>query len=353
MRDEGLFARLGSKPPVVAADGITREVLSDIAAFTVHGGRVELARAAFPGKAEWIDLSTGVSPWSYPAAFEHAVLQSLPEPGALAGLEAAAAAVFGSNPAFTVAVPGSDIALRLLGRLIPAKAPAVVGPGYSGHLAMWDGPEVISAIGDHHDAVVLARPNNPDGAVIGRENLEAAAQDLAGRDGWLIVDEAFADASADAGIAAARWPATIVLRSFGKFFGLAGLRLGFVIAPPELAAALRRVIGDWPMSGPSIAIGTAAYRDIGWQAAQRKRLEDTATRLDALVTAAGLPIAGGTSFFRLLDVPDAATLFEHFARHGILTRPFADNPRRLRLGLPADAAQMSRLAAALQTMRLS
>lgn len=328
-----------------------RETLPDIAAFAVHGGRVEAARAAFPGMPDWIDLSTGISPWSYPATLDSPVLQRLPEPAALAALEAAAAAIFGADPACTVAVPGSDIALRLLGRLIAAKAPAVVGPGYSGHRRMWDHAQVIPAVGGDHDVIVLASPNNPDGAIAPRDALAAAAQSLAGRGGWLIIDEAFADASAEASLAAARWPATIILRSFGKFFGLAGLRLGFVIAPPAMAGAMRCIVGDWPVSGPAIAIGTTAYRDIDWQAAQRTRLTDAATRLDALLAAAGLSVTGGTSCFRLLEVPDAAALFTHLAGHGILTRPFADDPRRLRLGLPADDAQMARLAAALQTMR--
>lgn len=327
---------------------------ASIAPFAVHGGRIDMARAAFPNTAEWIDLSTGISPWAYPAAVDPAVLQRLPEPSALAALEAAAAAVFGSEPSKTVAVPGSDIALRLIGRLIEARFPAVIGPGYSGHMAIWGHARMTRDIdAAHHDAIVLARPNNPDGAVIDRDLLGSTARELAARNGWLIIDEAFADARAEPGIATENWPNTIVLRSFGKFFGLAGLRLGFVIGPPAFAAALRRLLGDWPVSGSAIAIGTAAYNDHGWQVAQRLRLADAAARLDALLAQAGLRVAGGTPCFRLVDTPDAAGLFHRLACHAILTRPFADSPQRLRMGLPANESDAARLAVALRSGSLS
>ncbi|WP_439533840.1 aminotransferase class I/II-fold pyridoxal phosphate-dependent enzyme [Polymorphobacter sp.] len=323
-----------------------------LADFAVHGGRVAQARVVFPGERAWIDLSTGISPWAYPVAVDPATLALLPEPGALAALEAAAAAVFGVDPLGTVAVPGSDLAMRLLGPLLGAKAPAVIGPGYAGHLAIWPNAKVIQALMvDGHDAVVLARPNNPDGAILPLDALEAAADRLAARGGWLIVDEAFADASGAPSVAAAGRPGTIVLRSFGKFFGLAGLRLGFVLAPPALAKRLRHAIGDWPVSGPAIAIGTAAYRDHGWQAAQRRRLAEAAAALDALLDAAGLTGIGGTPCFRLVETQEAAGLFHHLASQAILTRPFADNGRRLRIGLPADAAARARLGDALRQWR--
>lgn len=323
------------------------------APFTVHGGRLALARTQFLTHLEWIDLSTGISPWAYPGTVDAESLRRLPEPGALSALEAAAASVFGSDPAATVAVPGSDIALRLIGRLIPARTPAILGPGYSGHRAMWPDATLLSDLAvEHHDALILARPNNPDGAMVDRDRLADAAQRLDAKGGWLIVDEAFADAGSEPGIAAANWPGTIVLRSFGKFFGLAGLRLGFVIAPPVFAASLRQMLGDWPISGPAIVIGTAAYRDHGWQMAQRRRMGDAAARLNGALSKAGLAIAGGTPCFQLVDTPDAEVLFEHLAHRAILTRPFADNPRRLRIGLPATESETARLQQALLTARI-
>lgn len=325
-----------------------------IAPFTVHGGRIGLARAAFAVDADWIDLSTGISPWAYPAHIDPSDLHHLPDPARLAALETVAAAVFDSDPAQTVAVPGSDIGLRLVGALAGARRPAVLGPGYSGHLAMWGAPHLVGTIATAgHDALVLARPGNPDGMIVDRQQLGVAARELAAKDGWLMVDEAYADAGDEPSIAAERWPATIVLRSFGKFFGFAGVRLGFVIAPPLLAGRLRRMLGDWPLSGPAIAIGTAAYRDTAWQAGQRVRMAGMAAEVLALLASAGLTSVGGTSCFTLVETSDAAALFTHLAEHAILTRPFSDNPHRLRIGLPPDAQGLARLAFALQKRPLA
>ncbi|WP_236694523.1 aminotransferase class I/II-fold pyridoxal phosphate-dependent enzyme [Sphingomonas sp. Leaf343] len=300
-----------------------------IATFAEHGGRIDRARAAIPAVRDWIDLSTGLAPWSYPAQVDAAMLERLPDPAALAVLGASAAAAFGSDPARTVAVPGSDLALRLLGTLLPGPA-AVLGRGYSGHAAMWASPpERVDAPEDcAADTLVLARPNNPDGAMVPVERLR--------RDGMLIVDEAFVEATPDESLAGADWPTLIVLRSFGKFYGLAGLRLGFVIAPEPVCVRLRHRLGDWPIGSAAVAIGTAAYRDVDWQAAQRDRLRVAADRLDALLTGAGLTIAGGTPFFRLVETPARDALFAHLLTAGILTRPFTDRPHHLRLGLPRD-----------------
>lgn len=313
-----------------------------LAPFAAHGGRVDAARAMFGG-GDWIDLSTGIAPWGYRVG--EAVFDRLPEPDALAALEAAARAAFGVPAGReVVAVPGTDLALRLLAELIPARRVAVVRPGYAGHAAAWPGTAAVSAdqIGSvEADLIVLANPNNPDGRLLDR----AALLHIAART-TLIVDEAFADADPRESVADAEGDGLIVLRSFGKFYGLPGLRLGFVIASRGIAAALRAMLGDWPVSTPAIAIGTAAYADRGWQKAQRRRIAEANDRLDA--ARSGFPIVGGTSLFRLIEVPDADALFRHLASRAILARPFADRQDRLRLGLPRDATAADRLAEALK-----
>ncbi|PTQ13267.1 threonine-phosphate decarboxylase [Sphingomonas oleivorans] len=328
--------------------------------FRSHGGRIEAARAAFPGALPWVDLSTGISPWAYPAAIDPSALARLPAPEALAALEAAAATCFGTGEAVeTVAVPGSDLALRLLGRLFPNRTVAVVRPGYSGHVTAWEGAPVsaisadrIEEAAERFDIVLLANPNNPDGRIIARERLLAVSARLAWRGGWLIVDEAFADAAPETSLGGECGEGLILLRSFGKFFGLAGLRLGFLIAPPAIAMLFRAMLGDWPLSGPAITIGKAAYRDRDWQAAQRIRISEAAGRLDALLGASGLELMGGTSLFRLVLSRDADALFRHLAARAILTRPFAAEPDRLRIGLPGNEEQWARLAAALDGWRM-
>jgi cobalamin biosynthetic protein CobC len=325
-----------------------------IAPFAVHGGRSDLARAQFGGE-EWLDLSTGISPWTYPVALPVEALTRLPSPDDLALLEARAATCFGSDPADTVAVPGSDIGLRLIGHLLASARAAAVFPGYSGHVAMWPGkvqpisstsPE-LTAAAKKSDAIVLARPGNPGGEVIAEDLLQALAEQLAKRAGWLIVDEAFADADPAASLAGKDWPNLIILRSFGKFAGLAGLRLGFVIAPPVIVHRLRALLGDWPIAGPALAAGLAFYADTAWHAEQRRRLKRDGDALATVLQSAGLAITASTPFFRTCQIDGAWDLFKHLACRAILTRPFADDPRRLRIGLPADDNALKRFAQAL------
>lgn len=310
-----------------------------------HGGRLGAAARLFPqAPGPWIDLSTGISPWSYPVELSsRSDWTRLPEPEAVARLEAAAAAAFGAPyPEEVVAVPGSDIAIRLLPQLLRPKQAHYLAPIYSGHRAAWpDARPVTQEKMDGAALLILANPNNPDGRAIDPEALRALP-------GQLIVDEAFADASPEVSLAPNRWRA-IVLRSFGKFFGLAGLRLGFVLADRPLAGRLRALLGDWPVSAPAIGIATAAYEDKDWQAAHRARLYDASGRLDTVLRSAGLAIAGGTPLFRLVRTEGAPGLFRHLAQAGVLVRPFAEDFTALRFGLPGDQLHWQRLERALAT----
>lgn len=311
---------------------------ADLAPFAAHGGRVGGARAAFGGE-DWIDLSTGIAPWRYPVVGDLG-LDRLPAPDAIAALEEAAAAAFGvADAARVVAVPGTDLALRLLARLLPAERPAVVTPGYGGHAAAWpDAVPVWSADAGDHDLIVFASPSNPTGAVVPAQEVRALAERMT-----VVADEAYADPLP--GLAPHASDRLIVLRSFGKFYGLPGLRLGFVVAGRKVATKLRAMLGDWPVSTAAIVAGTAAYRDAAWRNAQAARIDDMGSRLDE---ALGARIVGRAPLFRLIEVDDAATLFRRCAARAILTRPFADMPRRLRIGLPADTAGLARLAEALE-----
>jgi cobalamin biosynthetic protein CobC len=188
---------------------------------------------------------------------------------------------------------------------------------------------------------VVVNPNNPDGRITSREVLLAAA-----RERWTIADEAFVETTPETSVAAAALGRLIVLRSFGKFFGLAGVRLGFVIADPELIARLRERLGDWPVGADALAAGLAAYADGGWIVRTRARLARDAARLQGVLAAAGLRPAGGTDLFRLVEAPDAAGVFRRLAAAGVLCRLF-DHPHRLRFGLPGRAQDFRRLAAAL------
>jgi cobalamin biosynthetic protein CobC len=318
-----------------------------LATFCAHGGRVAAARAAFGGAdggGDWIDLSTGIAPWGWPVGDVPLGLDRLPEPDAVAALEAAAARAFGvGDPAGVVAVPGTDLALRLLAGVLPARHAAVLQPGYAGHRAAWpDAQPVADLPAPDHDLFVLASPANPDGRVTD----PAILRTLAGRM-TVVVDQAYADP--DPGVCPYASDRLVVLRSFGKFYGLPGLRLGFVVTGPDVAMRLRTAIGDWPVSGPAVAIGTAAYADANWRRAQQARIAETGAMLDAVLAAAGLAIVGTAPLFRL--VACTGDLFGTLARHAILTRPFADRPDRLRIGLPLGSAALIRLATALEVYR--
>ncbi len=317
------------------------------AALMWHGGQTAAAEQLYPAAPRpWLDLSTGISPWAYPVdAVGQSLWQGLPSRDALAELEAAAGEAFGGvNPDQIAAVPGSDIAIRLLARLLQAQHVTIAGRGYAGYRAAWPGADVLPFDeAQNADLMICANPNNPDGAVIEARLIQRMRN-------LRIVDEAFADAMPHVSMLPHRGGA-IVLRSFGKFFGLAGVRLGFVVADRPLIRTLRGLLGDWPISGPAIAIGTAAYRDRAWQVQQRERLAQGSARLYALLADHGLDDAGGTASFRLCHAPDAPGLFAHLCRSGILVRPFADRPEQLRLGIPGTQTDWARLELALLSWR--
>jgi len=197
--------------------------------------------------------------------------------------------------------------------------------------------------------VFIANPNNPDGRLVARDDLLALAAHMRRSGGLLVADEAFMDVGpADASLASETGRGNIVvLRSFGKFFGLPGLRLGFALAAPQTAARLAALLGPWAVSGPALAAGTTALADRAWIEATRTRLAKAAGRLDLVLTEAGLGIVGGTSLFRLVHTQTAGDVFHHLGRAGILVRRFADHPDWLRFGLPASEQARRRLQCAL------
>ena len=337
-----------------------------------HGGRLCVARALYPHAPEpWVDLSTGINPEAYPAPPASAAARGrLPTLEEIRALETAAGNAFGFSDADPVAAgdriaaaAGSEAVLRLMPYALCAEAAVVVGPTYSSHATAWRHARDTDVSLDvavrfaesmpARSVVTLVNPNNPDGAVMRREELLQLHDIITSRDGYLVVDEAFADVEPGCSVAAVagstRYPRLVVLRSFGKFYGLAGVRLGFVIAAPTIITRLRELLGDWPVSADAIAAGLAAYADDAWADRTRERLAQTAHRLDDLLISNGLEIIGGTSLFRLACCNDAPARFEQLLRAGILARPFDRDPTLLRFGLPPDASAWQRLAEALKT----
>jgi cobalamin biosynthesis protein CobC len=330
---------------------------ADYQAFTYHGGALEVARRLAPSAPKpWIDLSTGINPHAYPLPdLKPEAWARLPETEALAKLEGVAALRYRVAAQSVVASPGSQALIHSLCHILPRGGVGALGPTYGGFAAAFAaaGARVIEArrLEDMGglDVAVVVNPNNPDGRIMPRADLLALHKRLARRGGALIVDEAFADFDAEESLAPAL-PASgaVVLRSFGKAYGLAGLRLGFALASPDIVPALRAALGPWPVSGPAIAIGVRALADADWLEETRARLGKDKARLDALLHGAGWRIIGGTRLFRLAAHAEARAAFKRLLAAGILARPFAGAPDRLRFGIPGDENGWERLAIALR-----
>jgi len=311
----------------------------------VHGGDLLAAEARW-GKpaAGWLDLSTGINPWAYPVPpLSPDIWGRLPGRAEDQAARDAAARAYGCRPEQVLAAAGSSALIQALAFAHPAAAVTVVGPTYCEHARAWAAAgHCVTEAGDlpeSGDVVVVVNPNNPDGRRVDPGRLRS----LAPRCRLLVVDEAFADVAPGLSVAADVSDRLVVLRSFGKFYGLAGLRLGFALGGPGLIAGLRARLGPWPVSGPALAIAVQALCDDGWAAAGRSRLAGMAVRLDTVLAECGLAVAGGTDLFRLAAHPRAAALHDQLGRAGILVRAFADRPGMLRFGLPGDDPSLCRL----------
>lgn len=316
-----------------------------------HGGNLDLAQQRFGGRAEdWIDLSTGINRHPYPVGEVSArAWSALPSRAEIEALHEAARHAYRTS-APVVAMGGAQAAIQLLPQLAPAGRARILAPTYNEYAGVlsaagWDVEEVgeLDALAGT-DLAVVVNPNNPDGRNLAPKDLLA----LLPRVGRLVIDESFVDAVPHLSLAPeADQAGLLILRSFGKFYGLAGLRLGFAIGNAADIAKLAAMSGPWPVSGAAIEIGCRALRDDGWAAATSARLTRDCARLDEMAQAQGWRLVGGTLLFRLYETPDALAAQEKLARGHIWSRVFAQKPRWLRLGLPGSEAEWARLAEVL------
>ncbi|MEM6415300.1 MAG: threonine-phosphate decarboxylase CobD [Pseudomonadota bacterium] len=323
----------------------------------LHGGALDHMRKSFPdAPTPWADLSTGINPWPYPhTEISNDCLSRLPSHAAYRTCRQSMAKALGALEDTILLAPGSELLIRLLPTVIQSSKISILSPTYGDHPEVWrwTDAEVIEtadplAMAPSADAIVVCNPNNPDGRKYKPQALEEARQQLARRGGWLIVDEAYGDLDPTHSLAPRGGvDGLVLLRSFGKFFGLAGLRFGALIAPPELVKSIGDLLGAWPVSGPALEIATRAYADTTWQMETRSRLRDASKKLKSLLQAGGLKPVGGTDLFQYIDVDHAHTVWEHLARHGIYVRRFGWSDRYLRVGLPSGSEEEARLAAAV------
>ena len=324
---------------------------------TAHGGGLTAAMRQYGGRrSDWLDLSTGLNPCPPglpPIAAE--AWHRLPDESAEREARHAARDLYRTDALLPLPVAGTQAAIQSLPALLPGGGRvAILAPTYgeyhrvfraTGHAV--DLLADLSMIGAEHRLVIVVNPNNPTGRLIAAGTLLALADRLAGQGGYLVVDEAFADVSPQESVAshAGQQPGLIVLRSLGKFYGFAGIRLGFVLAEPALLARLECLLGPWSVSGPALSVGAALMR--GDNEAIRARILRRSQGLDMALSAAKVRHVGGTPLFRLIDVPDARLVHERLAKARILTRRFDEQPTWLRIGLSPSAQADLRLGTAL------
>ncbi len=320
-----------------------------------HGGRLRRAAQRYGiDEASWLDLSSGINPHGWPVpAVPGEVWLRLPQEDD--GLDAAAKEYYGTME--ILAVSGSQAALQTLPMLRPPTQVALVAPSYAEHAHAWQrhGHQVSSVsaaeilqTGTNAQVVVIVNPNNPSGKLFGIDELLSLHAQLAARGGWLVVDEAFMDATPEHSLASrCPRPGLIVLRSLGKFFGLAGARVGFVLAEPAVLRPLAELLGPWPVAAPSRYAAALALRDTAWQRATRERLPLAAQRLADLLQSSNLTPSGGCTLFQWVCCADAVRVHEQLAQQGVLTRLYSA-PHSVRFGLPGEEAQWVRLAEALR-----
>lgn len=319
-----------------------------------HGGALDRAIARFGGEyGSWIDLSTGINPEVFPLpSIGSEIWNRLPDEKLQASALQAAREHYCATPeAGIVAAPGTQALIQAMPDLIAKGEVAIIRPTYQEHersflLAGWtvSNCQTVDAIPVSAKVAVVVNPNNPDGRIVAKDTLLELAESMARKGGFLIVDEAFADPHPEVSVAAhAGMDGLVVLKSFGKFFGLGGLRLGFALSTPAVSRALALRLGLWAVSGPALAIAIHAFSDKERLSAYVQRLKNRRTLLGKVLSGAGLSEVGGTMLFSLVEHGKATMLHEELCKGYVLTRKFGYAPRWLRFGLPLDQDDASRL----------
>ncbi|QPB21688.1 threonine-phosphate decarboxylase CobD [Rhizobium sp. 007] len=325
----------------------------------LHGGGISAAAAAFGGRPQdWLDLSTGINPC--PAALPDIPAESwhrLPDKYLVQSAVAAASDYYRSGDLLPLPVPGTQSVIQLLPRLVePGRRIAIVSPTYGEYDKAFrsagfivDAVDGIGAVDDRHALAVVVNPNNPDGQSYKPDELAALHDRLKGQGGCLVVDEAFGDAEPNLSLVplASRFSNLVIFRSFGKFFGLAGLRLGFVVTASDIRARFEDWLGPWAVSGPALSIAASLLRSD--TAPIIRKIAERQDALEGVLKGAGLEMTGGTRLFSLVEDSRAGRIHTHLCRHHILVRKFDYAPEWLRFGLPPDFAADNRLVVALES----
>jgi cobalamin biosynthesis protein CobC len=307
-----------------------------------HGGGLDAAIAEYGGtRDDWLDLSTGINPNPYPLPeFTQDDWASLPDATAMAQLLSAARAFWAvPDEADIIAAPGASALIARLPTLRPPSDVQIANRTYNEHAAAFRAAGWCVREAEA-ETFVTVHPNNPSGTFWDGNSTANLT----------LIDESFCDVTPEhSHIGRAASKGTIILKSFGKFWGLAGARLGFAIGRPDTIAPLRDLLGPWPVAGPTLRVGTQALNDLDWAETTRIQLQQDTARLDKLLTENRATLTGGTNLFRLYQVDNAKNWHHHLAQHHILTRIFPYDTTWLRFGLPGDETGWTRLTNALDS----
>jgi len=324
-----------------------------------HGGRLREAAEHYQiPLSDWIDLSTGINPNGYPIPnIPSALWQRLPEDQD--DLIATAQRYY--QCASLLAVAGSQAAIQSLPLLRPQGKVGFIQPSYAEHAYAWKKaghhiinlePDTINQHIKQLNVLVLVNPNNPSAQIFTHEQCLSWLAQLNTHNGWLIIDEAFIDATPELSLShLAPLKGLIILRSIGKFFGLAGIRSGFVLAEPAILNELAEHLGPWTISNPSRFMTQHALQNTSWQQTTRGNINKQSLRLQQLLQQYQLAITGSNPLFQWIKTQQASHIHQQLAQQAVFTRLFT-HPSSIRFGLPANELEWTHLEKALKELCL-
>lgn len=334
----------------------------------VHGGCLNRAVKDFAiARENWLDLSTGINPQSYSLSSPpESIWRSLPEDDD--GLVATAQKYYDCRQ--LIMTPGSQWSIGKIPswcRALGNHKNTVLLPylGYQEHRHAWQksGFDCVYYIDEPTEqqlstcsAMVVINPNNPSGNKVNKTQLLQWHNRLSETGAWLIVDEAFIDAETSQSMAGdAGVTGLIVLRSLGKFFGLAGVRVGALLAWQSLLELALSELEPWSIANPSRWAAEKALQDIQWQDSMRAQLTLQSQKLSDLLHRTFSQSIGGCALFQTVWLNNAEVIYQQLAREGILVRLLSEyKTPGLRFGLPADNDKSrARLTQALNKLDIS
>jgi cobalamin biosynthetic protein CobC len=320
----------------------------------LHGGDITTAAIEFGiPEGEWIDLSTGINSTSYPNThLSEKTIRMLPTAGNLDYLLNQAKTYYQVNQQTSIiASPGTQSLIQNLPIIFPNEEIYIVSPTYSEHRYTWEqAGNLVTSVNTFKEIpsdviAIIVHPNNPDGRVYQKEDILELSKSLK----LLVIDEAFCDICPEFSIIPHLSNNKIlVLRSLGKFFGLAGLRLGFAVGTWEIIQQLYSRLGPWAVSGPAIEIGTRALLDNSWISHMQEYLYKQSSRLKMMLEKHQFSIIGKTNLFILISSDNASEFFQALATEGILVRRFEEYPKWIRIGLPGAENEWAKLDGILE-----